>query len=84
MAEAPLAALAEPGASFAVRVRPAARRNHLEATGTGLRAEVTAPAEGGKANRAVQRLLAEALGVAPTQLLLVRGARGRDKVFRLE
>lgn len=45
---------------------------------------VTAVPEDGRANRAVQDLLAEALGVAKTRLVLLRGATARDKVFRLD
>ena len=40
--------------------------------------------EGGKANAAVQKLLAKALGIAKSRLVLVRGATARDKVFRVE
>lgn len=76
--------LATPGAEIAVRVTPNARRNAVEAGDAGLAIWVTATPENGKANKAVARLLAEALGVAKTRLTLVRGARGRDKVFRLD
>jgi uncharacterized protein YggU (UPF0235/DUF167 family) len=44
---------------------------------------VTVPPEDGKANAAVRELLARALGVAKTRLVLLRGASARDKVFRL-
>jgi uncharacterized protein len=43
---------------------------------------VTCVPEDGKANKAVTRLLAKALRVAPSRL--VRGTAGRDKVFRVE
>ncbi|MFN3647163.1 MAG: DUF167 domain-containing protein [Gemmobacter sp.] len=78
-----LSRLALPGAEIAVRVTPRAGRNGIEETPDGLRVRVTAPPEDGKANEAVRRLLAKALGVAPTRLVLVRGATARDKVFRL-
>jgi uncharacterized protein len=45
---------------------------------------VTRPPADGEANRAVRRLIAGALGVAPNQLLLVAGERSRHKRFRLE
>lgn len=76
--------LAVSGAEFALRVTPRARREGLSRDGAGLRAAVTAPPEDGKANAAVQALLAHALGVARTRLVLVRGAAARDKVFRLD
>jgi Uncharacterised ACR, YggU family COG1872. len=41
-----------------------------------------APADGA-ANKAVQRLLAEALTVAPYRLALIRGHTSRKKVFQL-
>lgn len=76
---------AVPGATFALRVTPRARRNALEQGPDGaLRAHVTAPPEDGRANAAVQVLLADALGVARTRLVLLRGATSRDKVFRLD
>ncbi len=66
MAEAPLAELALPGATFAVKVKPGARRNLLTQTEAGLKVEVTAAPEDGRANQAVRKLLAKALGVAPS------------------
>ena len=45
---------------------------------------VTAPALEGRANRAVQRLLAKRLGVAPTRLSIVRGEHARDKVIEID
>lgn len=84
MTKGHLAHLATPGAEIAVRVTPNARRNAVKVEGTGLRVEVTATPENGKANKAVVKLLAGALGVAKTRLTLVRGATGRDKVFRLD
>jgi len=44
---------------------------------------VTAAPEGGKANRAVIALLADALSVPPSSISLVRGAASRDKWFNL-
>lgn len=76
--------LAVPGAEIALRVTPRARRNALSREGGAIRAQVTAPPEDGRANAAVQALLAEALGIAKTRLVLQRGATARDKVFRVE
>lgn len=41
---------------------------------------VTAPPVEGAANEAVRRAVAAALGVAPTEVRIERGARGRRKV----
>ena len=70
---------------IAVRVTPRAARARLEVgPDGGLHAHVTVPPADGKANAAVLRLLAEHLGVAPSRLRLVRGARSRDKLFALD
>jgi uncharacterized protein (TIGR00251 family) len=66
-----------------VRVQPRARRNEILRAGGGWRIRVTAAPEGGEANRAVVVLLAEAFGVAPSRIELVRGAASRDKLFRV-
>jgi len=76
--------LALPGAEIAVRVTPAARRASVEAGDGVLRIAVTEPPEDGRATAAAQAALARAMGVAKTRLRLVRGARSRDKVFRLD
>lgn len=78
-----LSALAQPGARIAVRVTPNARRDSLDA-GPPIRIAVTAVPEDGRATLAAQALLARALGVARTRLSLVRGARSRGKLFRLD
>lgn len=79
-----LSDLALPGAEFALRVTPRARHEGIVASPEGLKVSVHAPPEDGKANEAVRRLLARALGIAPSRLTLVRGATARDKLFRLE
>ncbi|MBI1885992.1 MAG: DUF167 domain-containing protein [Chloroflexi bacterium] len=68
-----------------IRVTPSARRDRLEGwTGDVLRLRVAAPAERGRANEAVLRLLAKALGVDYQSLRIVRGAAGRNKLVRIE
>ncbi len=84
MKKGALAHLAAPGAELGLRVTPKASRNAVEETPAGLRVWVTTAPEDGKANKAVTRLLADALGVAKSRLTLVRGATSRDKVFRLD
>ena len=78
-----LRALAIPGAVLTIRATPKARRNALQA-GDPIRIWVTAPADEGRANDAVRKLLAKALGVAPTRLTLTRGATARDTLFQLD
>lgn len=79
-----LSHLARPGAEIAVRVTPKASRNAVVAEDGAIRIHVTVVPEGGKANAAVAKLLARALGVAKTRLTLVRGETARDKIFRLD
>ena len=68
-----------------VRVQPRARSNEVVGwQGDALRVRVTAPPADGEANRAVTDLLAGALGVAASRIVLVRGAASRDKPFRIE
>ena len=84
MAKGELSHLAKPGAEIAVRVTPRASRNVVEEVAGGLRVTVTTVPEDGKANAAVTKLLAQALGVGKSRLTLLRGATARDKVFRLD
>jgi uncharacterized protein YggU (UPF0235/DUF167 family) len=76
--------LALPGAEIAVRVTPSAARNEVRLGDGMLRISVTVVPEGGKANRAVTKLLARALGIAPSRLDLLRGVGARNKVFRVQ
>jgi uncharacterized protein YggU (UPF0235/DUF167 family) len=71
------------GQQIAVRVTPNASRNRVVMAEGQLRIYVTVVPEGGKANTAVQKLLAKAVGVPKSQLLLIRGATSRDKVFEV-
>jgi uncharacterized protein YggU (UPF0235/DUF167 family) len=74
------------GAPFAVRVTPKASRNAvrlLPGPAPGLAVHVTVAPEGGKANAAVLKLLAAALGVPRTRIEILRGATGRDKLLRI-
>lgn len=79
-----LSARAVPGARIAVRVTPKASRARIVEDGEVLRVYVTEPPADGRANAAVQKALARALGVPKTSLTLVSGAGARDKVFRLD
>ncbi|SNT18861.1 DUF167 domain-containing protein [Antarctobacter heliothermus] len=78
-----LSDLATPGATLAVRVKPKAARNAILRGGDSLRVSVTTVPEGGKANAAVVKLLAKALGVPKSRLQLLRGDTSRDKLFRI-
>jgi uncharacterized protein len=67
-----------------LRVSPGAGRAAIVGRyGEGWKIRVTAPPEGGRANDAVLRLLAEALAVPRDALTLVSGRSGRDKIVEL-
>lgn len=72
---------------YRVRVTPKASRNSItEEIVEGERffkVAVTTVPEGGKATADVTKLLAKHLGVAKSRLILVSGAKSRDKIFEL-
>lgn len=74
--------LAQPGAEIAVKATPKAARDRIVAEGGALRAYVTTAPENGKANAAIRNMLAAAMGVAPSDLNLIRGQTSREKFFR--
>ena len=68
-------------ATLAVHVTPKAGRDEIVGwRGGELQVRVTAPPEGGKANAAVCKAIATALGVPKTSVRLVRGEASRHKV----
>jgi len=72
-------------ADIRVRVRAGARREELRPTDDGwIVARVTSPAQEGRANKALCRLLAKRLRVAPSNVSIVRGARSREKLIRVD
>lgn len=72
-------------ALIAVRLAPRAARDELAGLRDGvLHVRVTAPPVDGRANRALCRLIARRAGVAPSRVEVVRGARGREKLVRVD
>ena len=70
---------------FAVRVKPGAKRDAVGGDhGGALIVAVKAPALEGKANEAVRKLLAKALGVRSRDVFVVAGERARDKLVEVE
>ena len=71
--------------TISVRVRAGARSDELAGVLDGvLLVRVTAPAHDGRANRALCRLLAKQLDVAPSRVAIVRGHHSREKVVEVE
>jgi uncharacterized protein len=72
-------------ARIPVRVQARARRDEIAALRDDvLTVRVSAPALEGRANRAVCKLLADRLGVAPSQVRIVRGEHHRDKLLEIQ
>ncbi|HLT70333.1 MAG TPA: DUF167 domain-containing protein [Acidimicrobiales bacterium] len=67
-----------------VHVQPGAARAGVVGThGDALKVKVAAPPERGRANAALERLIAEELGLRPTDVEVVAGHTGRRKRVRL-
>jgi uncharacterized protein (TIGR00251 family) len=72
------------GISLRVRARPGARADRVTGIRGGeLLVEVRAPAEKGRANQEIVKLLAKALGVPRDTVTLKVGAGSHHKVFLL-
>ncbi len=72
-------------AVLSVRLQPRAKKTEV----VGFRNEVllvrvNAPPVDGKANKALCKLLAKRLKIAPSLVRIVRGQQGRDKTVELE
>jgi len=72
------------GATIDVRLRPRGSRDELLGVREGvLQAKVSAPPVDGKANKALCKLIAKRVGVAPSRVGVVRGEKSREKVVRV-
>ena len=72
-------------AQLQVRVQPGVRSNAVDGFKRNvLRLRVTAQPEHGAANEAVIALLAKALGIAKSRVVLVHGGSSRSKTFHIE
>ncbi len=68
-----------------VRLTPRASREQVTLLDDGsLAVRVSAPPVDGRANAALERAVADALGIAPSRVTLVRGTRGRQKTLRVD
>jgi len=73
------------GTILPVRAQPGARKNAIVGVhAESLRVAVSAPPEKGKANAAIQALLAAALGCKMSQVALLSGETSRQKRFLIE
>lgn len=68
-----------------MRLQPRARRDEIVGErGGAMVVRVTAPPAGGRANAALVKLVAKRAGVAKGKVAIVRGARSRDKLIRVD
>jgi uncharacterized protein (TIGR00251 family) len=68
-----------------VRVQPRASRDEIVGERDGsLVVRLTAPPVEDRANKALCRLIARRLRVAPTRVTVLRGAKSRDKIVQVE
>ena len=79
-----LTALIDGGGRLGLRATPNAGQNAMSIEDGQLRVRVTAAPEEGKANAAIVKLAATALGIAPGRISVIRGETGRDKVLKIE
>lgn len=66
---------------LAIKAVPGASRDEVAGLlGDRLKVRISAPPEGGKANKAICKLLARTLGVKPGDIEIVNGASSAEKV----
>jgi len=66
-----------------VHVVPRSNRTVVEASSSRIVIRVRAVPDAGRATEEARRALADALGVAPSGVRLLRGRRSREKVFEV-
>jgi hypothetical protein len=66
-----------------VRVIPKAKQNKVVVEPDRLKVYLTAPPVEGKANQALIEILAEHYGVRRSQVRIISGQKGRDKVVEI-
>lgn len=73
------------GVGFAVKAQPGSKRNAIVGEHAGaLKVAVCAAPEKGKANQAIQEVLADAFGVRRADVVLLQGSTSPRKVFRVK
>lgn len=72
------------GVTLALRVQPRASHDEVAGLhGDRLKVRLTAPPVDGAANEHLRRFLAGLFGVAPSQVRLLKGETGRDKLVEI-
>ena len=72
------------GATLRVRVSPGAKQDRILGEHAGaLKVSVRSPAEKGRANKELCRLIASAVGLPPRDVEVLKGTTSRDKLLLL-
>ncbi len=79
-----LRALIDQEGRLAIRATPGARSEAVSIDDGRVAVKVRAKPQDGAANTAVAKLIAHALGLAPSRVELLRGATSREKMLRIE
>lgn len=67
-----------------IHLQPRASQNGIDGVqGDALKLRVTAPPVEGRANKALQKLLAKRLGIPPSQITIITGQRSREKLVQV-
>lgn len=69
--------------TFEIRVCPGAKKNLVKEEGGSLKIYVTAPADEGRANKAVIQVLSEYLGVKKNRIEIIKGLKSRNKTISI-
>jgi hypothetical protein len=73
-----------PACVIAIKAVPGAKRDEIVGRlGDRLKVRVSAPPENGKANKAIEALVAQAMGVLPRDVSVVRGHASPEKSIRV-
>lgn len=73
------------GVQISIRAQPGARREGVCGVHAGrLKVAIAAPPDKGKANEAIIRVMASALGLKRSQLAITSGQTSRDKTLQVE
>ncbi len=76
--------MTEGGDLIEVKVNPHAKRGQVRIDGDTLRVSVVVAAEQGRANRAVEDAVAEALGLRRRKVRIVSGSKSRRKLIAID
>ena len=69
---------------ISLRIQPGASRNEVAGLASGVwRLRIAAPPVEGKANKELTLYLSEVLNIAKSNIVIVKGERGRDKVVAI-